>query len=175
MLLLIIYAFLHFTANAEEYHFFIIIGLLFCLLGDIFLMLKKKDLFLYGLIVFLLGHISYLLSIIFNVGLSFSYEIAIPILILFIIVHRVLHLIPTKLKIYTGVYSFVILILLWQAIERANLLISYSSIIFACGVIFFVMSDYLLAYNKFIKKIFLAQVFILGTYYIAQILIVISI
>ena len=45
-----------------RYYYFILLGLIFCLGGDVFLALKQEKAFLFGLISFLLGHVFYVIA-----------------------------------------------------------------------------------------------------------------
>jgi len=54
----------------QPYTLFIIIGLMFCLGGDVFLALPQERMFLFGLVSFLLGHICYVIGFIWIAGPS---------------------------------------------------------------------------------------------------------
>ena len=61
----ILILFVAITAPASKYKFLIAIGMLFSLMGDIFLMLPS-DQFLLGLICFLITHICYIVAFLFD-------------------------------------------------------------------------------------------------------------
>src|SRR4030042_409737 len=44
------------------YYHYLLIGLIFCLVGDVFLALPQKKAFMGGLIAFLFGHVFYIFS-----------------------------------------------------------------------------------------------------------------
>ncbi len=66
------------------------------------------------------------------------------------------------------VYILVILIMSGLAWERHLQLELPQTLFAACGAILFLISDALLAWNRFQIKFKSAQFFILGTYYVAQ-------
>jgi uncharacterized membrane protein YhhN len=45
--------------SIPEYFYILLIGLIFCLVGDVFLALPQERMFLFGLVSFLMGHIFY--------------------------------------------------------------------------------------------------------------------
>jgi uncharacterized membrane protein YhhN len=81
---------------------------------------------------------------------------------------------PPALRTPVGVYVVVIACMAAQAIGRAAVLreADPSAVWVAVGACFFMLSDALLATNRFISPLPLAQLWVLATYYAAQILIV---
>ena len=75
------------------------------------------------------------------------------------------------LKLAVGAYVIVIALMAAQAIGRASVLRDRASVAVAAGAVFFMISDSLLAANKFVVPLPLAQLWVLATYYAAQILI----
>ena len=75
------------------------------------------------------------------------------------------------LRVAVAAYVLVIALMAAQAIGRATVLRDTASVWVAIGAGFFMLSDALLATNKFATPLPLAQLWILSTYYIAQILI----
>lgn len=65
------------------------------------------------------------------------------------------------LRTGVGIYSVVICAMLFIAMMQRSML-------YALGALFFVVSDFLLAFNMFVEPIPHAGVFILSTYYLAQ-------
>ena len=59
-----------------------------------------------------------------------------------------------------------------QAIGRATVLRDKAAIGVAAGAVFFMLSDTLLAINRFAQPLPMAQFWVLATYYAAQVLIV---
>lgn len=175
ILLLIIYAIKIIPSSSYNFQIFATLGLSLSLVGDVFLMIKNKDYFIYGLAAFLLAHLSYLTAVILDTGFQLNFLVLLVITLgLLLFMYKIVSSAGTK-KIYVLVYSLVIVLLLWQAIVRSLYIPNSTTIIFAIGIAFFVISDSILAYNKFVKEKRNAQFYILSTYYAAQILIVLSI
>ena len=65
------------------------------------------------------------------------------------------------IRIGVSIYSVVICIMLMSALLQRSML-------YALGALFFVISDFLLAWNMFVDPIPHAGIFILSTYYLAQ-------
>ncbi len=174
MILIILLCLTTQTQVSDNFKILILLGLLFSLIGDIFLMLKS-DQFTKGLLSFLIAHLFYISAITFNSGFHFSFLIFSIVLIYFIVITLIIVPKRNSKKIYVGIYSFIITFLLWQSFERMEYLESTNSIMFAVGILFFTISDTILAYNKFVRKFSLAQLLILSTYFIAQTLIALSV
>ena len=80
-----------------------------------------------------------------------------------------------KMTIPVIVYAVVILFMLWQALERWGSARSHSALLAAIGAVLFVVSDAILAYNRFVQQFTLARLVNLSTYYLAQWLIALSV
>ncbi len=52
------------------YYRFLLIGMIFCLGGDVFLALPGKKMFFYGLVSFLLGHVFYVVTFFYTAGIN---------------------------------------------------------------------------------------------------------
>ena len=76
------------------------------------------------------------------------------------------------LKGAVAAYVLVIALMAAQAIGRATLLRDKAAVAVAVGACFFMLSDALLATNRFVQPLPLAQLWVLSSYYLAQILIV---
>jgi alkylglycerol monooxygenase len=79
---------------------------------------------------------------------------------------------PTGLRAPVAAYVLVIALMAAQAIGRATVLRDTPSLRVAVGAGFFMLSDSLLATHRFVMPLPLSQVWVLGTYYAAQTLIV---
>jgi alkylglycerol monooxygenase len=66
----------------------------------------------------------------------------------------------------------VIALMAAQAIGRATVLRDSAAVGVAIGAGFFMLSDTLLAINRFVSPLPMAQLWVLSTYYVAQVLIV---
>jgi uncharacterized membrane protein YhhN len=160
-------------AASAFYKYMIITGLLFSLAGDIFLMLPT-DRFVAGLVAFLLAHLFYIAA--------FASEISALIwwpLILFVIYGIVIYIILAsslgKLKVPVLIYVVVILIMAWLAWERWIKTGQDGALLASIGAVLFIISDTILALDRFRGTFKLARASNLITYFAAQLLIAVSI
>lgn len=160
---------------SDVYQFALIFGLILSLFGDILLMLKKSDFFVKGLVLFLLAHLSYTYAVIDKFGLQINFVLIFILLIILAVMGKFLILKSGDKKVYVFIYTFVVLFLLSQAISSYFEYPITSTLYFLIGVLLFTLSDFLLAYNRFISKFLNSQIYILSTYYAAQLLIALSI
>jgi sterol desaturase/sphingolipid hydroxylase (fatty acid hydroxylase superfamily)/uncharacterized membrane protein YhhN len=148
----------------------LIAGLAFSLVGDVLLMLD--GLFIPGLVAFLIAHLCYV-ALFRQDAPWFASK---PALAATLAAAGVMYafLFPTLdavLKVAVACYAVVIALMAAQAIGRANVLRDRAATGVAIGAIFFMLSDSLLAINRFALPLPLAQFWVLATYYAAQVLI----
>ncbi len=149
----------------NSYSLAIFIGLIFSLLGDIFLVFKSK--FIWGLISFLIAHIVYTKA--FYSGFSgLGIFIALPLLIYAAIMLFQLWSGAGKLKIPILIYISAILLMTYQSAEMFLAFKQTGTILAFVGALFFTFSDSVLAINRFKKEFKGAQVLTLSSYYLAQ-------
>lgn len=168
MLLIIILAALPKNSGVKKYQLLIIIGLVFCMIGDYTL-----QWFLIGLSSFLIGHIFYIFAflstnerqvptwakiILLVYGISMAVWIA----------GTVFSSGEVVLGIAVIAYISVILTMGWTAIRTGS---KFATI----GALLFISSDSYLAINKFVMPLPFSHEIIMLTYYGAQILIALSI
>ncbi|AKA34030.1 lysoplasmalogenase [Flagellimonas lutaonensis] len=157
---------------------FLGLGLLFSLSGDVLLMFDESSplFFIGGLLSFLLAHLMYLSvflkksmfakkSTLVYGNLLALYALA----ILYLILPNVGNLLP-----YVIVYMLVLLLLVLVAFLRKPFTNSVSYRLFLFGALSFMVSDSLLALNKFYLAFEMAAVAIMLTYALAQLLIVLG-
>ena len=159
----------------------IFIALFFSMLGNIFLMPFIDD-FILGLSSFLIVHVFYILTFIGNSryikGVLLNKTLSIPITLImigitYVIVNSMMSRNEfTVIIISVIIYSVIILIMELAAISNYNLNKSYSSKIILIGSLLFMVSDSILAINKFAVNIYLSDLYMLSLYAIAQWLIV---
>lgn len=158
---------------------FFVIGLIFSLVGDIFLMLPNEK-FVAALVSFLFAHIAFILG--FSSGIP---NFSAPGLILFILVglnaFEIYRRISNGLR-SRGQESFITPVLIY-AIVISLMLVSalltmvgpnsewnpFPSMMVSFGALFFVFSDTLLAWNKFVNPIKYGDIFVIVTYHLALI------
>jgi len=150
----------------------VLLGLLFCLIGDSFLLFESF--FLYGLTSFLVGHLCFLYA--FVKQQEFQWPL-VPGIFLGSIASTILFLCYENLGallLPVLVYIGVILIMSWQgiALQRQNKHFTFRYVGWAVGL--FLFSDAVLALNKFYTPFAYSGVLILGTYWLAVSLIALS-
>ncbi|WP_418117989.1 lysoplasmalogenase family protein [Variovorax sp. 350MFTsu5.1] len=150
-------------------------GLVASLAGDVLLM-GPGGMFVPGLVCFLLAHLAYIALFRIGVGLfprpgALAATLLVGAGMYAFLWHGGL---PVALRIPVGAYVVVIACMAAQAIGRAAVLrrADPSAAWVAVGACFFMLSDSLLAINKFMAPLPLAQLWVLATYYAAQVLIV---
>jgi uncharacterized membrane protein YhhN len=158
-----------------EYQWAIAAGLLFSTAGDVFLMLPQ-DRFVAGLASFLVAHLCYVWA--FTIGVPFG---AAPLLWLpFILAGGAVLVaiwpgLKPALRAPVTLYVIVIVAMAGQAAGRWHALGSALALAAAIGAGFFVVSDSILALDRFRKHFHAARALTLTTYWIAQLLIAISV
>lgn len=150
----------------------VLLGLLFCLIGDSFLLFESF--FLYGLTSFLVGHLCFLFAFVKQQGFQWP---LVPGIFLGSIASTILFLCYENLGallLPVLVYIGVILIMSWQgiALQRQNKHFTFRYVGWAVGL--FLFSDAVLALNKFYIPFAYSGVLILGTYWLAISLIALS-
>lgn len=159
--------------DINQYSFWIGIGLLASAIGDLFLM-HPKDKFVQGLISFLVAHIAY--SYAFFTQIDSAITLWVPAVLFSVGLIVYLLLLPTlgNMQLPVGVYSTAILVMAWGAIEvwldAINPMASYA----AMGAFTFIISDLVLAIDRFRSSSAFSRHVIMVTYYTAQILLTLS-
>lgn len=176
------------TTNLNESMIVLIIGLglglVLGLIGDLFLEVqyfyqdKKIKQIKYGMIVFGFSHLFYLAAITEQVAFHYaSLLIGLVMTLVTFLGAKTLKLDFGKLKLFSYAYSFVIFTMVGQSIFQAiGLNGNTYSVIFMVGAILFGISDLLLApiyFRKDTPRFFVIAN--LGTYYIGQALIALSV
>jgi alkylglycerol monooxygenase len=146
-------------------------GLTFSLAGDVFLMFP--GFFIPGLLSFLVAHLFYIA--LFKTGLPWfpsRRALATTLGIGALMYAFLFNGLSPVLRIAVAAYVVVIALMAAQAIGRASVLRDKAALGVAIGAGFFMLSDALLATNRFATPLPMAQLWVLSTYYLAQILIV---
>jgi uncharacterized membrane protein YhhN len=143
----------------------IILALCFCLFGDILLL--KNDYFVFGLGAFLLGHLLFAKAFVGLHGFQRNPIVALVLLAIGIGLFDWLYPDLGALKYPVAAYVLVILFMAWQGIglylrEKTT---AYGFI--ALGVILFMLSDSMIAIDRFKSPFELSGVVILSTYWLA--------
>jgi len=171
----------YYLSSATERNSTFLRALFFCWAGDFILMFSGQDelYFMLGLIAFLVGHIFYIFSfrqIIWDQPSTLlptqKARYVFPVFLagtgLIVILYPGLG----ALKIPVIIYSIVLMVMVSSAQLRTTRTSLSSFIWVFIGAIFFMISDSLLAINKFYSNFPLASLAIMGSYVAAQYMIV---
>ncbi|MFC4076248.1 lysoplasmalogenase [Salinithrix halophila] len=154
--------------NPGAYSWWILVGLLFSLAGDVFLMLPS-DRFVQGLASFLIGHLCYITGIatlppgvpdpLSMIMLGLMAAIA-------VVFSRLLGPGASReggknLRFAVTVYVSVISLMVWFALKTAQPLLITGAVIFA-------VSDAILGWNRFRRSLAWADYGVMSTYFTAQ-------
>lgn len=166
---------------------YILFGLIFSLFGDVFLMIREVDLFIPGLVSFLTAHIFYILNFRKTISLSerkstSGYLLSTSIVFLSFIGLFLGFLLPyivnneetSVLLIPVVVYAIVITLMGFLAAQRRAHVGLTSFRYILMGSIFFILSDCILATNKFAVSIDYSTIWVMTTYVTAQYFIVVG-
>jgi uncharacterized membrane protein YhhN len=162
------------TPVPATYKIFILAGLLCSLAGDVSLMFPDKW-FKAGLVAFLAAHVFYILAFKPGPGRPVSVGIFLPFMIFGLLMFRTLAPSLGALKLPVLVYIAAITVMAWLAASRFIYAGGTRPLFAFAGAVLFLVSDSVLAYDRFAKKIGPAQSIILGTYFPAQLLIALSV
>lgn len=145
-------------------------ALFFSLVGDVFLMFQ--GFFIPGLVAFLVAHLCYIALFRRDAPWFASKPALAGALLAAAAMYAFLFpRLDPVLKVAVAVYATVIALMAAQAIGRATVLRDGASVGVAAGAVFFMLSDSLLAINRFAMPLPMAQFWVLATYYLAQVLI----
>ncbi len=158
----------------STYGLFIVLGLFLSVFGDSFLMFEEKY-FIHGLVSFLLAHILYIAAFVQGEAIHFYWLLFLLILAFGIIYGNKIIGASGELKIPVAVYLTVIITMLYFSWERYISMGETGMLHAAIGATIFVVSDSVLAWDKFVKKFPSAKAVILSTYYLGQWLIAMSV
>ena len=160
------------------YFYLLLIGLIFCLGGDICLALPRERMFLYGLISFLLGHVFYIIAFFYVAHLN-SWTWFGSGLCAVLSGGIYFWLRPHLGSMNVPVLGYVIIITLmvagaWSVFGSVHLAWDGRLLVFV-GALGFYFSDIFVARNRFIKPEFLNRFIGLPLYYGGQFLLAFSV
>jgi uncharacterized membrane protein YhhN len=160
------------------YYYYLFVGLIFCLIGDVCLALPQKKAFGVGLVAFLAGHVLYIFSFssLTQIGHWISAWLSIifcmsALIFLWLRPHLKSMLIPVLL------YILVITVMAsgaWVVFWKSSFQISGRAFILI-GSLCFYFSDVFVARNKFIKEEYQNRLLGLPLYYTGQFLLAFSV
>ncbi|KAM3183658.1 hypothetical protein ACTXT7_009909 [Hymenolepis weldensis] len=156
-------------AVSKSYTTFISIGLLFCSIGDIFLVYDIEEFFISGLVAFAIGHGFYIIAYGFK---PLRLPLFLPLIVAFLIMnYHFASVLRGSLVYAIPAYSFILSTMIWRAVSLA---VENSSYSLALGCILFGVSDALLGINVFLKPLERLRYSVMSTYYLGQLCIAIS-
>ncbi len=156
-----------------------ILGLLFCLGGDVFLMLPERF-FLPGLVSFLLGHIFYITGFGIPIPPPGSEIAALVIAAILILVSGWVYVKlangmqvsgKDRMRIPVLIYTIVIALMLFLALLTLfnNEWALLPSILVSVGALLFIISDIMNAWARFVRPLPNYRLWIMSTYHLAQV------
>lgn len=154
----------------------IVVALCFSVLGDVFLMLDDHW-FVHGLISFLMAHVFYLVAFWSSFALDITSQTSIIVAVLlaifalwffFFLLRFVKEEDGIKLAVSVAFYILVISLMMWSASLTGSGILVVASLLF-------VISDAVLAYDKFRHPFKIAEHIVMVTYFSAQLLFAISV
>jgi len=160
------------------YFHYLLVGLIFCLVGDVCLALPQKKAFMGGLIAFLFGHVLYIFSFSSLVPVSYWFSPGMFIIIV-ISVFIFLWLRPHLKSMLIPVLIYILVITFmaigaWAVFWKSSFQVSGRAFIMA-GALCFYVSDVFVARQRFIKEEYRNRLFGLPLYYAGQFMLAFSV
>ena len=160
------------------YFYLLLLGLIFCLGGDVFLALPQERMFLMGLVSFLLGHVFYIACFYYLADLSHWTWIG-GIVAIVVSGGVFFWLRPHLGSMLLPVIAYIVVITLmligaWTVLGDANVKFTGRVVIFV-GAVSFYVSDLFVARDRFIKTEFKNRLVGLPLYYFGQFLLAFSV
>lgn len=158
-----------------------LVGFVFSLLGDIFLMLPNPRWFMFGLGAFLLAHVCYIVGLNPSAPPALALALLIPCgLVIGFFERRVIQSLRaahhSSLTVPVIAYGLAMLLMVfsaWATLFRAE----WNDTRRACvivGATLFLVSDAMLAWNRFVKPFAAAKLAVIVTYHLGQIALALS-
>ena len=167
MVFIILIAVLAKDPPSGRYKIAIIAGLIFSMIGDVLLSLPM-DLFVIGVFSFLIAQLIYTYA--FRVGRSFRLRFLalLPFAVYGILIFVILLPGLNAMTLPVAAYVIVIMVMAWQAWDQWDDKRTQWALLAFIGAVLFVVSDSLLAINKFGEPFLAARALTLTTYFSAQ-------
>ena len=162
----------------SEYFYILLIGLIFCLGGDVFLALPQQRMFLYGLVSFLLGHVCYVICFFYVADLNpwtwggGAIGLAISSLV-FYWLRR--HLGPMLVPVTAYIFVITAMVIGAFTVLGDTRLPSTGRFLVVFGAVSFYISDLFVARDRFLKTEFSNRLLGLPLYYTGQFLLAFSV
>jgi len=163
-----------YLVSANKPIFWYVLGMFFCFVGDVLLMFKGANFFMYGLGAFLLGHMVYIKITVRFLPKDLTVKMitsALPFVIFFGALMYLIYPNLNEMLIPVVVYGVTIATFGSVAFLNYRSEKSTENLWLFVGAILFILSDSLIALNKFYEPNDLYGVTIMITYILAQFLI----
>ncbi|HEX2956205.1 MAG TPA: lysoplasmalogenase [Chitinispirillaceae bacterium] len=141
-------------------------GILFCMGGDITLDIDRTRLFIPGLIFFLIGHLFYIAVFLISCKFTITgFLYALPVITISIVLGILFSSIPIAQRIPVLIYLAVI-----SAMTVFAAFTNFKTGLVYWGAVLFMISDIIIAINKFYYPIPNSTLYNIGIYFVAQFL-----
>ena len=160
------------------YYYLLLIGLIFCLGGDVFLALPQEKMFLCGLVSFLLGHVFYVIAFFAVAQLNIWTWMALGICLVLsggIYFWLRPHLGSMNMPVLFYVIVITVMVVGACTVLGDHRLTQSGRILVFWGAVSFYFSDVFVARDRFLKPEFLNRLIGLPLYYFGQFLLAFSI
>jgi len=160
------------------YYHYLLVGLIFCLVGDVCLALPQKKAFMGGLVAFLVGHVFYIFS--FLSLCQISDWISTGTLVIFCMSALIFFWLRPHLKsMLVPVLIYIVVITLmafgaWAVFWKSSFQISGRALVLA-GALCFYVSDVFVARHRFVKGEYRNRLLGLPLYYTGQFMLAFSV
>jgi uncharacterized membrane protein YhhN len=159
---------------SQLFKWLIVAGLLFCLAGDVILLLPARY-FIVGLGTFLLAHLVFTAAFISDGGPFWSPWLLVAGLAFGLVLMCYLWPHLGKVRIPAAIYMLVVIVMAWQAGGRIAQGAGLSGWLAFAGAVLFVASDSILTVNRFARPFRSARLIYMSAYYLALWLIALSV
>ncbi len=160
------------------YYRFVLIGLIFCLGGDVFLALPGQRMFLYGLVSFLLGHVFYVAAFFYTAGINPGTGIGLALCALAsggVFLWLRPHLGTMKIPVIFYILVISAMMVGTCSVLAAGKLAFSGRVMVFFGALGFYISDVFVARQRFLKTEFLNRLIGLPLYYSGQFMLAFSV
>ena len=155
------------VSESLSYRRLVVAGLAFSLVGDVLLMLPT-DQFVPGLVSFLIAHLLYIAAFRTRPMVRLSGLLGLGCVAYGCVMLWLLFPYLRDMKLPVSIYLIVILSMVWQALSRWAVTRTRPALLAALGATIFVLSDSMIAINRFYGRFRLADPLIMLTYFVAQ-------
>jgi len=152
---------------SRRYKIAIIAGLIFSMIGDILLSLPM-DVFIIGVLSFLIAQLIYTYAFRTGRPFRFNFLALVPFVVYGILIFVILLPGLNAMTLPVVAYVIVIMVMAWQAWDQWDDKRTQWALLAFIGAVLFVVSDTLLAINKFGEPFLAARALTLSTYFSAQ-------